>query len=471
MSKLIQKNKLQSNRLESKLQQFLVQIFAHQKTQRQALLLAYSGGLDSTVLLHLLVNLRHTLNFDLDAEHIHHGLSGNADNWAEFCLLTCSTLNIPLKTTYVKIAANNDLGIEAAARQLRYDALFESNADYICLAHHEDDQAETLLLQLARGAGVKGLSAMAATDVQRRLLRPLLNISRVDLLEYAQQNNLTWIEDESNQDTKFDRNFIRHSIMPVLNTRYPAIAKTLARSAAHIAEAANLLDDLAVIDAQGVVKSDALSIAGLQAVSANRARNLLRWWITRTYQAMRIKLEVCTSMPINLVPSAELLGQIFSQLAYAKTDAKIEIILASTAQNIFSIRRYQGMAYLINMPNLEPQDYHILWQGESILTLPDNTQLNFLQQLDMGLALKRLDIQKLRISYRKGGERFRPNYNRPTRTLKHLLQETNLPPWQREWLPLIYVDEKLVFVPGLGVDIAMQAHHGEVGYVIKWLRN
>lgn len=491
MSKPIQKNKLQSNKLEFKLEQFLVQVFANKKLKRPTLLLAFSGGLDSTVLLNLLANLRHTLNFDLSAAHIHHGLSNHADDWAEFCLVSCSALNIPLEIIYVNIPIDNDLGIEAAARQLRYDALFKSHADYICVAHHEDDQAETLLLQLARGAGVKGLSAMAAIDDQRRILRPLLNISRADLLDYAQQNNLTWIEDESNQNTKFDRNFIRHNILPVLNTRYPAIAKTLTRSAAHLAEAAVLLDDLAALDAQQAVVSDALSIASLQAMSSNRARNLLRWWIARRYQVMRIGMSLETSMsidsvsvdstsrdlvsnnliPSNLLPSTEQLAQILAQLAYAKADAQVEITLVSTVQNMISIRRYQGFAYLINMPKFNPQNYHILWQGESSLTLPDNSQLTFTKQLGMGLALKRLNIQKLRIHYRQGGERFKPAENRPTLTLKHLLQETNMPPWQREWLPLIYADEKLAFVPDLGVAAAMQAQEGETGYVIKWLKN
>ena len=463
MSKLNQKNKLQYH-----VEQFLADVFFHQKKPTASLLLAYSGGLDSTVLLHLLANLRQALHFNLTAAHIHHGLSRNADSWAEFCLATCTTLNLSLQTTRVKIPADNDLGIEAAARRLRYDALFESTADYICLAQHQDDQAETLLLQLARGAGVKGLSAMAAIDYQRRLLRPLLNVSRADLLSYAQQNNLTWIEDESNQNTKFNRNFIRHNILPVLNTRYPAITKTLARSATHLAEAATLLDELAALDALKGLENEALNIGLLQASTASRARNLLRWWIAKNTQVMGKRLEFDTLMPNNLIPSTELLTQIFTQLTQAKVDAKIEIVLAKTSDSIISIRRYQGFAYMTNIPKVKPQHYNIIWQGEPSLTLPDNSQLIFTQQLGCGLALKHLAIQKLRISYRQGGERFKPDANRPTRTLKHLLQKINMPPWQREWCPLIYLNEKLVLVPSLGVSTGMEARNDEIGYSLVW---
>lgn len=421
------------------------------------LLVAFSGGLDSTVLLHLFVSLRGELNFSLSAMHVHHGLSANADAWAEFCRTACLKLNVVFELAHVKISTDNSLGIEAAARQLRYDALFNGaiNSHYLCLAHHQDDQAETLLLQLLRGAGVKGLSAMAAVDEPRRLLRPLLDISRAELEAYAVKHDLAWVEDESNQNSAFDRNFLRNDILPKLHERYPAMAQTVSRSASHIAEAAQLLDELAVIDALTYVHDNKLSIVALKVLSASRARNLLRWWLSSLQQAM---------------PSAEQLAQMLNQLAHAKTDAQIEIILMSDAHQRVTVRRYQNEVYLITQPKYKPDNFNMLWQGEAELLLPDNTRLMFTENLGAGLALKRLDVKQLRVSYRQGGERFKPEVNRPTRTLKHLLQETNMPPWQRDWLPLIYVDEKLALVPSVGVDAAVQAFDSELGWWVEWVQ-
>ncbi len=442
--------------LKGQVANFLTVTFS-QKVTPKNLLLAFSGGLDSTVLLHILASLRGELQFSLIAMHVHHGLSANADAWADFCRQVCCQFNVPLQVVHITIPTDNALGVEAAARQLRYDALLNNNtADYVCLAHHRNDQAETLLLQLFRGAGVKGLSAMAAVDYQRRLMRPLLDISRTELETYALKHSLTWIEDESNQDTAFDRNFLRHDILPKLRERYPAITQTLSRSTSHIAETSSLLDELAAIDAQVYVEGKKLNIAALQVLSASRARNLLRWWLASLHQAM---------------PSTEQLEQMLSQLGYAKTDAQIEIALTSDANHSVTLRRYQGYACLVTELKQKPKDINILWQGEAGLTLPDASRLIFSESLGAGLALKRLDVSKLRVSYRQGGESFKPDVNRPTRTLKHLLQETNMPPWQRDWLPLIYADEKLALVPGLGIDAAMQARDDEMGWVVEWLRD
>src|SRR3989344_6895459 len=178
----------------------------------QKLLLAFSGGLDSRVLLELLAELRSGIGFDLRAMHVHHGLSPNADDWAKFCSDTCAALNVPIEIVRVSVAKDSGLGLEAAARTARYQALLNAGADYVVLAHHQDDQAETLLLQLLRGAGAKGLSGMASRDEERRLLRPLLDNTRAELLAFAKQHHLQWITDESNVDISYDRNYCRHEV-------------------------------------------------------------------------------------------------------------------------------------------------------------------------------------------------------------------------------------------------------------------
>ena len=413
------------------------------------LCLAFSGGLDSCVLLSALLAAQKKLNFELCALHVHHGLSPNADAWADFCSQTCKAAKVPLQVERVKVDQKAGLGIEAAARQARYQVLLESEADFIVLAHHQDDQAETLQLQLLRGAGVKGLSAMAAFDTKRRLLRPLLDVSRAEIETYASDAKLKWVEDESNQDIQYDRNFIRHELTPLLAQRFPSFQTALARSASHMAEASGLLDDLALLDAESCIQDSRLNLLELAKLSEPRAKNLMRWWLA--------------GLGFSL-PSKERLDEILQQLLHAKADATIKLVI--DGENA-SLRRYQGFAFIETVAELAP--IAMIWQGESELSLPDGSKLLFERKLGEGLALDRLGVHKLRIAHRKGGERFKPDLNRPTRTLKHLLQEANMPPWLRDRLPLIYFDDALAVVPNIGVSCLMQATEKELGLVISWI--
>jgi tRNA(Ile)-lysidine synthase len=434
--------------LKTQLASYLTSIFR----PGQKLLLAFSGGLDSRVLLELLVDLRSSIGFNLSAMHVHHGLSPNAGDWAKFCSDICAALNVPIEIAHVSVVKDGDLGLEAAARDARYKALLNADADYILLAHHQDDQAETLLLQLLRGAGAKGLSSMAAQDRSKRLLRPLLEVSRAELLAFAEQRSLQWVTDESNDDISHDRNYCRHEIFPILEKRFPAAKQTLARSASHLAEAALLLDDLAQIDlAQGQKQQSQkqLDLTVLTSLPESRARNLLRWWLTINKQPL---------------PSTIRLQEMLRQLLTAKADARVKITVNS-AENVY-LMRYQGFAYLESNNHNLP--IALLWQGEAELRLPDNSRLIFEKKLGCGLAFKRLGINKLRVMHRTGGERFKPDLAKPTRTLKHLLQEANMPPWKREHLPLIYCDDVLAVVPGIGVECTLQARADETGMMILW---
>lgn len=419
------------------------------------LLLALSGGLDSIVLLHLLAEVRANLQFELHAMHVHHGLSANADDWAAFCSAQCERLKVPLQIVHVNVAKNTDYknsehGIEAEARQLRYNALFTytvagKTPDFVVTAHHQDDQAETLLLQLFRGAGVKGLSSMAAVDEARRLLRPLLNVSRQTLHEYALQHDINWCDDESNDNTQYDRNFVRHEVMPVLESRFKSVKAVLARTASHMAEASELLEALATQDAEKMLSDDSLCLQMLGQLSVARAKNVLRWWFAQSGLAM---------------PAADHLNEIIEQLLNARKDADLNIKL----QHLY-LRKYQQRAYLCEDKTAEPFD--MVWHGEAELTLPSGGKLIFRPVLGAGLALKQ-GVTILRITNRDGGERFKPDALRPTRTLKYLLQELNMPPWQRMYLPLIYWEDKLACVPGVGVAYGLQAQANESGLEIIW---
>ena len=434
----------------SAIQLQLNQFLATHLKSGQHLLLALSGGLDSCVLLHLLANAKSSLGVELSAMHVHHDLSPNADAWASFCEQQCQHLQVPFQVAHVQVEKNPNCGVEAAARHLRYEALFnalvaDASPDFIVTAHHEDDQAETLILQLMRGAGVKGLASMAAIDPVRRLLRPLLGITRQQLHDYAKLHAIAWCDDESNVNTHYERNFVRHTLMPILAGRSPAISSVLARTASHMAEANTLLDDLANIDAQTLVRENSVCVSGLSILSQARAKNVLRFWLARNHLAM---------------PHTDQLAEILHQLLNAKVDANINIPLQH-----LSLKRFQQRVYLCR--EQVAHDFDLVWNGEQYLDLPNGGQLIFKQVVGTGLALK-FGMTKLRITNRDGGERFKPNELRPTRTLKHLLQEANIPPWQRTNLPLIYWHDTLACVPSIGIAHELQAHGEEVGLTISW---
>jgi tRNA(Ile)-lysidine synthase len=438
---------------------FLRSVFVKHKLANPSLVLALSGGVDSIVLLHALSIARKALPFKLSVHHVHHGLSVNADAWADLCSDFCKQLNIPLIISHVKINKKNGLGVEAAAREARYAALQTDGNNWLCLAHHQDDQAETLLLQLARGAGVKGLAGMAAVDVKRQLLRPLLDISRTEIEAYATQNNLNFVLDESNADTQFDRNFMRHEILPKLQKQYPSVAQTLARSAQNMAAANQLLDELAEADAKQAGFDIALrasiheplGLTHLSTLSENRVNNCLRWWLAQNGLQM---------------PSAQQLQQISQQLMHAKLDANIEIKVSDN----LTLRRYQQRAYLVQdcAPNTP---INLLWQGDDEMTLPNKTKLIFRKKIGEGISLRKIENAKLRIKFREGSERFLPELGRPRRSLKVILQNLEMPPWQRDQLPLIFMDETLVMIPNVGVDAGLRADGNEMGLQVICLHD
>lgn len=240
------------------------------------LALGLSGGIDSVVLLHLLSRLLPAGQFA--AIHVNHGLSPNADRWVAFCRDRCASLNIPLSVVPVQVSPTGG-GIEAAARLARYQAFSDSGFATILLAQHRADQAETLLFNLLRGAGLHGAAAMrpAREHGALRILRPLLDVSKAEIRDYAQQHSLTWIDDESNDDRRFSRNFLRHEVLTAIAPRFPGGEAALARAATHFAEAADLLDELAENDWQDAADGDAARLEVLRQLSSARLKNLLRW--------------------------------------------------------------------------------------------------------------------------------------------------------------------------------------------------
>ena len=411
-----------------------------------SLLLGLSGGVDSVVLLHLLAQLSPRFSWRLSALHVHHGISPNADSWAEFCTVLCAKYAIPLQVERVDIAPLQAMGIEAAARQLRHAALARQTVDFIALAHHRDDQAETLLLQMLRGAGVRGASAMPRLKSSQStppLLRPLLDIERSELEAYASEHGLQWVEDDSNEDVSYPRNFLRHRVLPVLEQRFPAYRTTLARSARHSAEAAGLLDELAAQDASSAMNGERLSVAVLRQLSSARGKNLLRYFL-----ALR-------GAPI---PDSTRLAEMLRQLCEAGEGAQIRI----TWQG-WQLRCYREHAYALPV-TLPAVDFAIVWQGETEITLPaSHGVLHFEHVIGQGLSLARLQQCVVTIRSRHGSESIQLDVARPRQSLRNLLPQQGVPPWQRELTPLLFCGDELVFVPGVATAAGYAAQADEEG--------
>lgn len=401
---------------------------------RQTLWVAYSGGLDSSVLLHALAELASQGQLDqpLCAIHIHHGLSQHADAWQAHCAEHATRWGVPFESIAVNAQPKTGESPEATARNARYQAMASqmSRGDLLLTGHHQDDQAETLLIQLLRGSGVKGLSAMPHSHpfANGTLMRPLLACSRQLLQAYAEHHQLRWVEDESNNNDAYDRNFLRNQIIPQLQQRWPSVNATLSRSASHCAQSAQLCDELAAQDLQNIVLNNpaTLPVKAILALSSARQNNLLRYWISNQ------------KLPL---PTTQQLQQI-TQLLTAKADT-MPLVAWPGAE----LRRFAGTLYL--MPPLTAHD------ASQVLAWPASQPSLTIESL--GLRLQRSELttareQDLAIRFRQGGESMRlPNKAHHT-ALKKLFQQYGVPPWQRNRLPLLYREGELIEIIGLTTD-------------------
>ncbi|MDM8565036.1 tRNA lysidine(34) synthetase TilS [Candidatus Halobeggiatoa sp. HSG11] len=391
--------------------------------------IAYSGGMDSHVLLHAMTQLRESIKFKLHAIHINHNLNSQANDWAKHCQNICAKLSVTCEIIQVKVQPKSRESLEACARKVRYEAIAKLllKDDIVLVAQHADDQTETVLLQLLRGSGVAGLAAMPEKSRLGAgwLVRPLLNYSRSQLFEYAQ--HLQWVEDDSNSDTRFDRNFLRHEIIPLLTQRWPNINKTLGRVASHSAEANELIQLLAEQDLQTCVgqHSEQLFLPTVNKLAPIRQRNLLRFWLKQ----------------LNLpMPSAAHLQHILSDVLMAKSD-KQPLVSWKGGE----VRRYKQ--HLFAMQNLPPLPTHdITWSFPNPIDLPLG-KMTVTRVQNGGLHLP-INTQ-LQICFRKGGEVFQ--WHKHKRSVKKLLQDAQIPPWQRPFIPLIYLDNTLITIPNIGV--------------------
>ncbi|HEA25863.1 MAG TPA: tRNA lysidine(34) synthetase TilS [Ectothiorhodospiraceae bacterium] len=416
--------------------------------------LAFSGGLDSTVLLHALSQLKDDIPL-LSVIHVDHGLSSDSASWSAQCRCQCDALDVEFHEVKVEIERNG-CGIEAAAREARYAAFGEmvGEGEMLLTAHHQDDQAETLLLQLLRGGAVRGLAAMPEYRhfAAGGLARPLLGFSREVLQAYAEAQGLAWIDDPSNFDTTLERNFLRHDLLPLLEQRRGGVKSLLARSAGHIAESAGLLDELAAQDLQTVSLADGqrLSISALQVLSVARQRNLLRYWLRRTGFS---------------VPDSRNLQRILDEVLPAAEDAAPLVRWSDT-----EIRRYRDDLYV--MSTLPPAPHTCdpqLWSGEEIMVLAGGLgELRLTRRQGDGLRGELLQSSELSIGWRCGGEALTLTGRDGHHSLKKLYQEAAVPPWERSRRPLLFIDGQLAQVAGLWSDSRFTCGKNEQGICFEW---
>ena len=436
---------------------FLQSRFSHSLSSlpitTKRIVIALSGGLDSSVLLHLAAQYHKShQHIDLLVVHVNHGLQEQANSWQLSCQQQAEALGLPFVAEMVDVVVQARSSLEAVAREKRYQALAKHMDAHSCLltGHHVDDQFETFMLALKRGSGLQGLAAMPPMRdfAAGCLLRPLLLVTRAELEDYARQQQLSWIEDPSNQSLEFDRNFLRHKVLPELTQRWPQWLASTQRSVQLLQESVDLLEELAESDYQKLKREQTLCCESLLLLSPKRQRNVLRYWFKLMNWAY---------------PSQAQLEQILTQAA-AKQDAKVAVTLAEG-----ECRRFQANLYLVKKAELLESELVSDWKLATtpILTLSNGSQLTWQTG---GKLLPPSSSQQVSVKFRTQLEQ--KNFNafgrKGSRSIKKLLQECKLPPWQRNRLPFVFYDEVLVAI----ADIYIQQDYAcsqSKGIALSWL--
>lgn len=403
-------------------------------------IVAFSGGLDSSVLLHALSHRGTDWAIGtLGAVHVHHGLSPDADRWSAHCAEMCREWKVPLEIKRVSVVPTNGEGLEAAARDARYQALADATADWVLLAHHQDDQAETLLLNLFRGAGPKGMAAMGTA--RGRYLRPMLDLPRAAILSYARAAGIRWVEDESNTNESYTRNFLRRRVFPIVREQFPSISANLGRSAQLFQVAGALLDDLARLD----LGEAPLSTDRLRLLTPSRALNLL---------AYKLREEEAR------IPSRAQLEELLRQLLDASGDGRLRFVFGDR-----EVRRFHHRVYVLRNPLKHPAPS--IWSGEECVRWGD-ASIRILRSVGQGVSERAVRESTVTFSCRRGGESLQLYPNASRRKVKALLREAGVPPWVRDRLPLMFVGNRLAWVAGIGVAEEYRCGPEEMGISLEF---
>jgi len=415
--------------------------------------IGYSGGVDSHVLLHLLISIRNEINSTVSVVHINHGISQNSDRWSEHCKQVCDHLDVTFQCIKIDTECPDGESLENWARQQRYAAFsgLIDQDDILLTAHNRDDQAETVLLQLLRGSGPRGLSAMPGVKRINKgwLVRPLLNYSRKEILDYASNHNLKWIHDETNDDINYDRNYLRQVVIPDLIDRWPSFSQVVSRSARHQSEISQILEEIAAFDLEHVSGNDVkeLDIRILKTLSETRIKNLIVYWLKRQ------------NFP---APDSNHLKHILIDVVNSSLDSSPCVKWPGT-----EIRRYKNTMYA-----LEPQPHHdpgqrLKWD----MAKPIELTLGVLEankQKGGGIMVELCKDNLVEVRFRTGGECIRLANRKHTHELKKLFQEHGVLPWYRDRIPLLYIENKLAAVAGLWIDKEFFADKGVESWQMIW---
>jgi tRNA(Ile)-lysidine synthase len=429
---------------------FLEQSFLKQKLKKNChLLVGVSGGIDSVVLSHALSQLRSLYPFDLTFIYVDHQLHPESKKWANIVKQQAKKLSTDYIYEKVTIDQDLKLGIEGAARKHRYQAFKKHQKDILVLAQHEDDQLETLLLQLARGAGSKGLSCMPEYHENLKIWRPLLGVSKNVINGYQQEHKLKFIEDSSNSNNKYDRNYLRNKVIPLIKKRFPQFATTSGRSVKHISDAYNYQNSMHAELFKNVHEgASQLNGLKLKKLSDYDMGNVIRFWLNE-HQV--------------LMPSIKVLRQIISQVKKIDLESHINIKVDEV-----SIRSYNNSLFLMN--NSENSFKSVIWKDQNSVILSNNKEVLVDKKVGKGLSLdesKKIVIDKPHNMNLK----IKIKANQPARSLKYIFQENKIPPWEREIYPCVYVEDKLIAVIGLADSIEYAANKKVMGVTFKYKKN
>jgi tRNA(Ile)-lysidine synthase len=414
-----------------------------------AICVGLSGGLDSTALLAALAEVRSD-GFRLRALHVNHGLHANAKSWSAHCRKIARRLGVPLRVLSVQVVREHGASLEEAARVARYRCFAEQlrGGEALLTAHTQDDQLETVLLQLFRGSGLPGLAAMPAVAPlgSGMLARPLLGCSRLQLEAWVRARELTWVEDDTNLDERFDRNYLRRSVLPAVRQRWPGAAAAVARSARHAAEAQRLLATLARVDLERASDGPSLSVKALRSLGPDRRRNVLRLWITSAGRT---------------APDTRRLEEIAGPLIDARADAHPHVEWETAVARRVSVTRQADLLSLAERElvlNSGTPAAQLAWEWRQSrrCPLPDGGALELTPERHGPIDLDALP-PRLGITWRRGGERLRVRRGGPRRALKSLLQEAHVPLAERGRLPLILADGALIAAADLWIDESVRA--------------
>ena len=406
--------------------------------ERQRFYIAYSGGVDSHVLLHCCASITH-LKDKLTAVYVHHGLQAEAESWAKHCGKTAKDLGVEFLTLRVNANAAPGESPEEAARNARYAALKSliKADDALLLAQHREDQLETVLLQLFRGSGLRGLSGMPERMAFGAgvMLRPLLNTPKQAISDYAHAHQLSWVEDPSNQSNDYDRNFLRNAVVPLLKQRWSAIDKTVARSAKHCADAQVLVDEVAdeLFGAVFNPVDKTLSISRLSEHHSHPQQLIVRHWFR--HRGLKMPAQAKVERILNEVVAAA---------------GHRDPVLSGQG---YSIRRYRDKLYcLTNLSGTEPQDR--VWPaGQASIKITDDRTLSC-ESSSKGISRERWQAATVEVRFRRGGEKIRLPGREGHHSLKNLFQEAGIPPWERDVMPFIYLNDTLAAVGDLWISAA-----------------